>query len=99
MRDTLSAVGVKLFGHCSKTADASKRRAHCKVRSHPRNTGSVSRNAPTSERDSGGNGCFSRRYVGLLASWVTSCHAFIVNSKSGGTADRHFPSNWSVGGS
>ena len=40
-----------------------------------------------------------RRYVGLLDSWVTTCHALIVNSKSAGTCARQRASTASAGGS
>ena len=40
-----------------------------------------------------------RRYVRLVPRWVMACHAFIVNSKSGGAAARHRRSVSSAGGS
>jgi hypothetical protein len=99
MRATLSLVGRKLFGHCRSTAVARSTRAHSSVRCQPASTGAVSRNPPTCPRSLSGSGRFSRRYVGLPDSWVTSCQAFIVNSKPGGTAARQRASTASGGGS
>jgi hypothetical protein len=99
MRVTFSSVGRKLLGHCNSTAEARSTRAHSSVRIQARCTGGVDRNPPTSPRSPSGSGRRKRRYVGLADSWVTTCHALMVNSKSRGTCARQRCSSASSGGS
>lgn len=59
------------------------------VRSQARKTSSVGLKLPQRRSWAGESFSVRRRYVGLEASWVMSCQALSVNSKSGGAFARH----------
>ena len=64
-----------------------------------RRLGSFTLNAPASAFCFSLNGDLRRLYVLLVPRCVMTCHAFIVNSKSGGASERHRSSVFSGGGS